>query len=441
MEGQGQVTLSEEQLKGFTSQLSAIQEKLKQGYDRKELEGIVADMVKDQMKVQRSSAPMVVEEGLPAHIAAKGFKFLHEELVDHDLVKEFQETSDEVYLLSKYLKTSPETLKRFQQLQGIVKAMSGGAAGSGQEWIPTGFSAQLYEKIRLQLKVAGLFNDVGMPTNPFKPPVLLGDAQAYLVPESTSDEVVTTATMPPTGAQTGAVTLTAKKIAARVRVSDEANEDSLVPMLDILKGNIALATAQAIENALINGDTAGSHMDNDVTNAKDCRKAWDGLRKLAPSGAKVDIATFNEAALRGIRKKMGVYGVNPASLAWVVGISGYIQMLGLTGVMTMEKYGPAATILQGELAKFDGAPVIVSEYIREDLNASGVYDNSTKTKTVSLLVNRNCFITGTRKGTTLAAGQDIENGQQILVASTRKAFSNIFADTQKVVGVGYNLTS
>jgi len=51
-------------------------------------------------------------------------------------------------------------------------------------------------------------------------------------------------------------------------------------------------------------------------------------------------------------------------------------------VRTVDKYGQFATVLNGELGKIDGIPVIVSEKIRENLNASGVYDGTTTTKTL-----------------------------------------------------------
>ena len=448
-EEQKGVVIPEEVLKNFGEQLKAVQEKLKNGYDAKELEPIVAEIVRDQLKVQSKATPVQKGGEMPLELKGLSANQIHQLESKHPLVLELQEKADNVFLLAKYLRMDPRNLKSYEELQQfLVKtgttAIAAGAANQGAEWIPTGFSAQLYQKVRLELKVAALFPEITMPMNPFKPPVLLGDSTAFYVPESTADEQLIPASIPPTIPTTGAVTLTAKKIAARMRISDEANEDSLVPMLDTMKNNIVLAIAQAIENCTINGDTSGTHQDSDVTNAKDARKAWDGLRRVnaqTSPAAKVDISTFNEAAMRSIRKKMGVYGVDPNKIAHIVGISDYIQLLGFTGLLTMEKYGPNATILTGELAKFDGAPVIVSEYIRENLNASGVYDGSTTTKTILLTVRRDAFLRGNRKGMTLVMGTDIENQQQVLVAHVRQAFSNIYAVTAGVVGMGYNLTT
>src|SRR4030042_4844131 len=51
----------------------------------------------------------------------------------------------------------------------LTKAFMGtNQAGYGQEWIPTGFSSRLIEKYQLALKVAALFEEIQMPTDPFK---------------------------------------------------------------------------------------------------------------------------------------------------------------------------------------------------------------------------------------------------------------------------------
>jgi len=359
----------------------------------------------------------------------------------------FQKKADDIYLVSKLLKQSPKTLRIWKDLQDheLVKAMDTETAGEGAEWVPTGLSAEVIDRVRLELKVGNLHTRLPMPTNPYQIPIVSSDPTAYLVAESTAD-VSTKITASDKG--TSDRTLTAKKLGARVLFSEELSEDSIVPVLSELKNNIVVALKTGVEDCTINGDTSGTHQDSDVTSAADARKAWLGYRKMAQSAAKVDISTFNADVLRTIRKKMGVYGVNPVNLAWVVGISGYIQMLGIKDdqnnpmVTTIDKYGPNATILTGELAKFDGSPIIVSEKVRETLNASGVYDGTTTTKTEIILVYRPGFRFGDRRKVTIKTDEDIETDQTILVATLRMAFAAMHDyTTEYMVGLGYNLTT
>jgi hypothetical protein len=141
---------------------------------------------------------------------------------------------------------------------------------------------------------------------------------------------------------------------------------------------------------------------------------------------------------------MGVYGVKPADLAHVMSINAYIKLLADTSVLTLEKYGPFATILTGELGKVDGSPIIVSQYVRADLNATGVFDNSTTTRTEVLTVNRRGYAIGERRGVTLQVLKELyaEDDQDAIVVSWRKAFAARFtSSTEKTVAAAYNVTS
>ena len=83
-------------------------------------------------------------------------------------------------------------------------------------------------------------------------------------------------------------------------------------------------------------------------------------------------------------------------MAFIVPISSYYALVTDTNVVTVDKFGPQATILNGQLGSLYGVPIIVSEHIRTDLNASGVYDAITTTKTCACAVNRNEWVMGQR---------------------------------------------
>jgi hypothetical protein len=203
--------------------------------------------------------------------------------------------------------------------------------------------------------------------------------------------------------------------------------------------------AADLEDTLINGDTTGTHQDSDVTAADDPRKNFMGLRKLTAAGFKTSVAAAPTVVntVRANRLKMGKYGVNPAELAHLVSISVYLQLLGDTNVLTMEKYGPNATIVQGELGKVDGSPILVSEFVRQDLNATGVYDGTTTTKTELITVHRRGFLRGTRRGVTTEVLRELyaESDQDAVIISRRDAFAARYPTTEGVSAVAYNVTA
>ena len=366
----------------------------------------------------------------------------------NDMDRELQKLNDEIYIVSELLKVHPTQLKLWREFQAgnseLKKALDTATSGEGADWIPTGFSASLIDMVRVQLKVSALFQRITMPTNPYKFPIVSADATGYLQTEAIADEAAKLRASTP---QTTSLELSAVKLAGRVLFSEEISEDSIVPIMPFLRGQIVMCLATAEEKAVINGDVSSTHMDSNVTAASDAQKAWDGLRHITQTAAKVSLATFNLENLRSVRKAMGKYGVDPSKLVWVVGLRDYIQLLSLKDsnsvqvVTTVDKYGPNATILTGEIGKLDGSPIVVSEYVYENLNSSGVYDGTTITKTLMLCVYTPAFIIGDRRKVTVKTAANIETDQQILVATQRLDFHPYYAVTEKMVGMAYNITS
>lgn len=325
----------------------------------------------------------------------------------------------------------------------VEKAMGTSVAGGGLEWVPTEFSPKLIDRVRLELRVAALHERIPMPTNPYKAPVVAADASAYLAAENVSNDKVY---LTPSQPSTTNITFVAKKLACRIIVSDELTEDSIVPILPFMREQAVMALANAQEDATINGDTdigTASATDADMRDAADAnnpRAAWNGYREVVAAAAKVDLGTFNIQNLRLIRQKMGKYGVNPGRLAWVVSLAAYNKMLSLPELLTVDKYGAQATLLQGELGRLDNIPIIVSEFVRQDLNATGVYDGVTTDRTIVLLVYRPGFLYGDRREVTVRSKEDWETEQTVLAASQRIAFQPVYdVATEPLVGLGYNV--
>ena len=101
------------------------------------------------------------------------------------------------------------------------------------------------------------------------------------------------------------------------------------------------------------------------------------------------------------------------------------------------------TVLTGELGKYQGIPVIISEHMRENLNASGVYDGSTTDNGAIVLVNHRYFYVGDRRMVTLDAEKWITTDQINMVAFRRLDFQPIQAPstTYSVVALGFNFAT
>lgn len=325
-----------------------------------------------------------------------------------------------------------------------LRAMDTDTSAEGTEWVPTGIGANLHEKVRAMGKVAPLFMRITLPTNPWKWPLEGADATAYRFGEPTSDTATKVAV---STSGTGAATFDAEIFGARVLFSKSLEADSALAILPYVQRKLVQAFANAEERAILDGDTDGTHQDSDTNTAgaTDAAWAWDGLRKrgLANAGSNGNGA-LSVALLHGIRAAMGKYGMNPADLAFIVGVSSYYDLIADSNVLTVDKFGPNATVLNGQLGAVYGVPIIGSEFVRENLNASGVYDAITTTKTYALIVNRNEWVMGARTPLALETDDSIyrETYQRVVVGFQREDFQNVNADGSSAddTAITYNIT-
>jgi len=388
-------------------------------------------------------------------------------------IEQFKEMNDTAYLVASVLSEKERKsegsagrsfmdvyrdTKQYKMLQNFLKqnpdmrkALAVANTGYGAEWVPTGFSSQVMVNIELQLKVGALFNSFPMPTNPYKLPVQASNATGYLISESTADEATKITASSP---GTTNVQFSAKKLADRVVFSEEIDEDSIVAIRSFVTAEMGKALARAEETAIINGHetTAALHQDNVgasvlFSSTQDPRLAWHGLRYFGLNNADTprnDYANSSccDVAVRTTITKLGKYAVNPNDCAFVLPVRAYLQFLGMTNVQTVDKYGPSATILSGEVMKYAGIPVLVSEYAFSNINASGKYDGTTTNRSQVILVYRPGFYIGTRGGVTLNSEVNIQTDQIILVAKRRMDFVDIYVATvtgMGMVALGYNV--
>lgn len=330
---------------------------------------------------------------------------------------------------------------------GDVSAMTTVATSEGVDWIPQAFSSTLQEEIWLGLEVAKLFRRMPMPaatyTLPFSPGRLIALAGTE------GGEVAKQK------GKTGKIVFTAKKIKAVVEMTDEFEEESLVPALNFLRGQLIEAFALGQETMVINGDTGQNiYVAGKVPGASDVRSLVRGVRADAMStGAKVDFGAasgFTAANLRALRTTMGKYGKKPSDLAYVVTMADYNKMLAFDGYQKLYEYGAGSVLLNGELGRIDNIPVIVTELLPlggvgtdtadslGGLNVSGVYDDITETKTTCILTNRNGYCWGDRSEFSLELWRNPLAQTTNLIGSQRLDFQKVSAAANRFSAVGFN---
>ena len=246
--------------------------------------------------------------------------------------------------------------------------------GFGDEWVPDLWSAQIWRKARVENVILPLLPQIEMPSNPFEVPTEGADPSVYYVPETADEAHLSLGSgnpIPDSRVGSGKVQLTAKKLALRVGFSTELVEDAIVPVLALYREQAVRAIADSIDFLILNGDTTTAatgnvNKDHAAPGATDRYLAFDGLRKLplvTNTANKVDAANAAPtlALLRSARFKLDSrYAVRPTDLAWVVDAGTYAKLLAMSEFLTMDKAGPHATALTGQIGLMDGSPVLVS---------------------------------------------------------------------------------
>lgn len=383
----------------------------------------------------------------------------------HVAIRRLQKAADRAYqvdaalrstmdpgTLQEYLRAggvkSLKTWKRFEAMAETFSKAAGDLIDTSTEvtnWVPTQYSANLYELVRLALPELTLFPEVAMSAPTVVLPLNMNDKEAMLIGEVTSatnaDPYADTDFLNPSAISSNKITLEAVKLRSRFWVSEEASEDTIVMLLPFLNREHPRAIGEAIADAIINGqptnlDTGGTHFGKTnplVVAGTDARDAWDGIRRFAAQYATTPAVRADNSngkptvtGFRALRAAMKEYGTMPQDLAMLLSTVGYIKLLDDSNVLTVDKFGPQATVRTGSLAQVDGVDVMVSRRIATNMNASGIIDGTTTNRTQAFLVHTGAAILGNRRRITLAEQRHVSSDTRELVAFWRGDFQPVY---------------
>ena len=317
---------------------------------------------------------------------------------------------------------NPRMLEDWQS--NLKAAMDSTTSGSGDELLDTQEARALWDDVNLETSVAPLFNTVQMPSNPFQIPLQLGDVNWYPGTESVSTKS--------TGLATARQTLTAYELAAEVPRSYDLDEDSVIAMMEELRRSLMRNAREVIDDVILNGDTTVTNNINadgaTIANTDAGKGQWllgfDGLLHL-PLVDNTSQATDHNAAVSDdmfneVRSKLGKYGVRPSETVYVTDVNTFIRALSVSNFRTLDKFGPQATLLTGQLGAVEGIPVIVSEQMALADTDGKVTDAGSGTNTGRLLiVNRSQWRVGFKRELTIETVRDAQKRQNIMVVSFR----------------------
>ena len=339
----------------------------------------------------------------------------------------------------------PRMLEDWQT--NIKAAMDSTTAGAGGELVDTQEARALWDDVNLETSIAPLFNTVQMPSNPFQIPLQLGDVNWYPGTENVAarGSALTTARQ----------TLTAYELVAEVPWSYDLDEDGVIAMMEELRRSLLRNAREVIDDVLLNSDTTRTNninADGATISPTDAGKAqwllgFDGILHLPlvdnSSQANNHQAAVSDDMFNEVRAKLGKYGVRPSEVAYICDINTYIRALSIGNFRTLDKFGPQATVLTGQLGAVEGVPVIVSEQMRP-ADADGKVTDSGNTATTGrlLILNRTQWLVGFKRELAIETVRDPQKRQNIMVVSFRIALQERSGNRSSAThtALQYNIT-
>lgn len=270
-------------------------------------------------------------------------------------------------------------------------------------WIPTVNARFYFEEYEIPFMLADQFDQMPMDSSTIEVPGDIGHLEGH--------EETDSATF---GAQSTTQTnyaVTARNNVVHAQITEDLLSDSSPKYIDKLRKDVVAGIARAFEKAIINGDTTGaprgaSHQDSDVAalalNAT-FQKAFDGLRKKAFAnevalGSTQQIVyghggdSPSKAMFAKLLTMMSKMASVKGNLIWVIPSS--VEHAIVTGAIpelfTAFAFGGIASNVTGQVPPIFGVKCVTSQYVREDLNAAGVYAAASNLTHVNL-VNKTRF--------------------------------------------------
>lgn len=302
------------------------------------------EAMQEQVKAQAGEINQLVaaRTGLPA-MNVGALRFAKSE----DLSREVENVVFLSYLTEK-------SLFETKYGQSHLKAVNGSSSIQvSSDDYETTFSTNLLRDIQRALVVGNLFTELPMNS---KTLTMLVDPEAGTANWVDNATFGTDATVGnEIKVALGEMTFSTFKLAAKIFMTDETEEDAILPLLPILRRHLIESHAKAIENAFMNGTGSGVPKGLLKFAAEDSR----AITTLAKANGSVKVTALEISKLR---RYLGRYGYDVNKLTLIVSLDAYYDLLEDPEWQNVNQVGEASVKLQGQVGRIYGMPVVISEY-------------------------------------------------------------------------------
>lgn len=325
-------------------------------------------------------------------------------------------------------------------------------SGEGAELIPDITLPELARKLEHARSVASLFETMMLPNNgATTSPFLVAGLQPFIVGQPSAGDH-DPAMIGRSAPSLSTISAAPKTWGVTLPANRDATEDSIIEYAPMALMMLAEGIRDGKEDAWINADLNGG--DTGLANwnprsrwqtlgaANDHRKSFIGLRHHS-----IDVSSHGSIATESA---VGLIAELPSldsphflgDIVYITSPEWYVlKLLTDTNLLTVDKIGALATLLTGQVGAIGGHPVVVSEFVDKQYNASGIYDDTTKTKTGVLIVNRRRWANGIRRGPRVEVEVVARQHVTFTTVTERWTARHLGQATEKSVSWQYNATA
>lgn len=343
--------------------------------------------------------------------------------------KEFGKQVDDAYLLGRITGKGYNTDFARDVLEK-VNAMSSVQVSTDN--FEREVSTNIEREIQLELILAPMFREIAMTSASMVLPIMPDTNYATITGNAALPGTAPAGTLDSRGVAIGSedglalteIELRTVKMIAKSYLGNETEEDAIIPILPLLREGMIRQHARGVENLiLLGGHTDGAYPS--VTAAQGLLKyASTQSRSVTAAGTATPLTA---AALLGLRKAMGKYGLRPTDVAYIVSQQCYFELLEDAEFQDFNLVNTQATKLTGEVGQIFGSSVMVCDEF--PAAATGKFH--------ALAVNTRNFVVPRQRGVTVESQYLVENQHKVLATTQRLGFKEIIPNAKSVIGLKY----
>ena len=347
----------------------------------------------------------------------------------NDVIKENAQEIEDAFLLARVTGKGWETKKAKNVLE---KVNAHSTVTVGSDALETSVGTNLEREMWNDLILAPLFREIQMTSANMTIPIMPDAGYAEITANTTASGTQPNGNMDRRGAPFGApyegITLTdiqlnTVKMIALSFLGNETEEDAIIPILPLIRESMMRSHQRGVENMIL----AGNDVDGVYTSG-----AQNGLIKIARTAGRLITAadtdtTLTAAALLGMRRAMGKYGLRPQDLVYIVSQHAYFDLMEDAEFQDADLVGNQATKLTGEVGLLYGSRVMICDEFAAP--AAG--------RVHALALNRRNFVVPRLRGLTVESDYEVREQRRVLVTSQRLGFAEIIPDATSVVALRY----